>query len=330
MLQWFPGDPNCRIIFNVRRDGGFGCCVLDLDSGQKRLYDTPVYTISSDGRFALCPNFARLAHTRPGYGYEGVDDPWGEGHAPDDDGIYRLDFESGRRELIVSLRQIAGTRARPNMSGVPHWFNHLLIGPDNRRFIFLHRWRVGSGHQTRMFTVNVDGSGVYLLNDDEMTSHFIWRDPQTILAWARRAGCGDHYYYFRDGVEGAEVLAPDLLTADGHMSYRSSGEWIVTDNYPRETPPVRELILFNERTSRLILLAQLATLRPADISIRCDLHPRWSRDGRWITFDSLHEGTRQVYAAQVGNIVRPEGAPEANGRGGAPRPRLRIHAKAWC
>jgi hypothetical protein len=33
---------------------------------------------------------------------------------------------------------------------------------------------------------------------------------------------------------------------------------------------------------------------------RCDLHPRWSRDGRRVCFDSAHEGTRQMYLLGAG------------------------------
>jgi len=32
---------------------------------------------------------------------------------------------------------------------------------------------------------------------------------------------------------------------------------------------------------------------------RCDLHPRWSRNGRQVSFDSVHEGNRQIYIADV-------------------------------
>jgi Tol biopolymer transport system component len=32
---------------------------------------------------------------------------------------------------------------------------------------------------------------------------------------------------------------------------------------------------------------------------RCDLHPRWSRDGRQVCFDSAHEGSRQLYVLEL-------------------------------
>lgn len=37
--------------------------------------------------------------------------------------------------------------------------------------------------------------------------------------------------------------------------------------------------------------------------IRCDLHPRWSRDERQVCFDSIHEGSRQVYVMDVSEVV---------------------------
>ncbi len=32
---------------------------------------------------------------------------------------------------------------------------------------------------------------------------------------------------------------------------------------------------------------------------RCDLHPRWRPDGRAIAFNSVHEGSRQIYLADI-------------------------------
>ena len=38
--------------------------------------------------------------------------------------------------------------------------------------------------------------------------------------------------------------------------------------------------------------------------LHCDLHPRWSRDGQQAVFDSIHEGTRQIYVAHVGGLIK--------------------------
>jgi hypothetical protein len=52
------------------------------------------------------------------------------------------------------------------MKGAKHWFNHLLVAPDGKRFIFLHRWqRPGqASFLTRMFTSNPDGTDLYVVD----------------------------------------------------------------------------------------------------------------------------------------------------------------------
>ena len=40
-----------------------------------------------------------------------------------------------------------------------------------------------------------------------------------------------------------------------------------------------------------------------DTYCRCDLHPRWRPDGRQLAFNSVHEGTRQIYVIDARNIV---------------------------
>ncbi len=195
MLQWLPGSGS-EVLWNDREGDRFVCHILDVQSGKKRTLPHPVYTVSPDGRWGLAADFRRLNDTRPGYGYAGVPDPNKDVLAPDDAGIWQIDMRSGEANLLFSFAQAAAIpfEADPTeFDGVKHWFNHLLFNTDGTRFLWLHRWRgpktkekygnVGA-FGTRMFTANVDGSGPYIVDPLGFTSHFVWRDPTHIFAWA--------------------------------------------------------------------------------------------------------------------------------------------------
>ena len=180
MLQWWSAEPEGTVLYNTRCEDRFGCRLQKIDSGTTRDLPQPVAAVSHDGRYALSLNFSRLADERPGYGYEGVPDPWANEFASAEDGIRLLNMDTGKHELIISLAKMAAFQPDDTMVGAKHWFNHLLFSPDDKRFIFLHRWRRKGGnmddamvgaarHYTRMFTANPDGSDIYCLNPPDMT-----------------------------------------------------------------------------------------------------------------------------------------------------------------
>ncbi len=305
MLQWMPNTFRRRIIYNDRRDGRFISVIHDVESGEVRNLPLPIYALTHDGRYALTLNFSRLDRTRPGYGYAGVHDPTVEKKAPENDGIYLMDLRTGEYDLIISLAQIVAFRPRLDMRGAVHWFNHLLVSPDDQRFIFLHRWSsptIGKKRITRLFTANLDGSDIYLVADDDMVSHFDWRDSTHILAWARKKGVGDHYFLFTDCSEEFQIIGKDVLNRDGHCSYSPDRRWILTDTYPDQENK-RRLLLYHPETKRLIELGRFYSPPKLRGAIRCDLHPRWSRDGHYICFDSAHEDQRQMYIIDVSEVI---------------------------
>jgi len=303
MLQWMPQAPDRLIIYNVREADRFACVIRDVHTGETRRLPHPVYAVSHDGAWAVTPNFARLAVTRPGYGYDGLRDPFETQDAPEDDGIYRMDLATGQRDLIISLAQIAAMGRDATMEGVKHWFNHLQFCTDDSRFVFLHRWRHDKWWLTRMLTANPDGTGVHCVSDHRMVSHFDWRDADHILAWATRRDQGDHYFLFRDQTDESDLVGGDVLTVDGHCSYSPDRRWILTDTYP-DGEHKRTLLLYEEATGRRIDIGRFYSPPTLEGPWRCDLHPRWSRDGRQVCIDSAHEQTRQVYVMDVGEIVR--------------------------
>ncbi len=303
MLQWIPGSDR-EVIWNDRVDDRFVCHILDVQSGKKRTVGYPIYTVSPDGRTAIGADFRRINHMRPGYGYAGIPDPNFDQLAPDDVGIHRVDLETGQASLIISIAQVAAIPyPHKDISEARHYFNHLLFNTDGSRFIFLHRWRFGdAGFSTRMMTAASDGSDVYPVDQYGHTSHFIWRDPEHILAWARHPSHGDAFYVYRDHTQDVEVIGNGVMKLNGHCTYLADTNWVLNDTYPvpRGEDRVQELYLYNVESGERTELGEYASYPEYTGEWRCDLHPRSSPDGRLITVDSVHGGDgRQIYLMDI-------------------------------
>jgi hypothetical protein len=303
MLYWLPcraGESEGRreIIFNDRGPDRFVSVVLDVDTGQRTAVGRAHSDVGLGGRYALGLNFARIAQTRPGYGYAGLADPWAEAPHPAEDGVYVIDLATGRDALVVSMYDVWDYLGRPaELASAEMWFNHTLLNPSETAFVFLARWPVGGrpGWKTMMFGANVDGSGLRAILTGGMVSHFDWRNDEEILAWTRIGDEGDHFYLVHVESGRHEIVGRDYLTQDGHCSYSHNGRWIATDTYPDPQTYERTLKVYVPDQDREVAIGRYLSPPPFAGEIRCDLHPRWSPDDRAICFDSVHEGHRQVY-----------------------------------
>ena len=208
MLQWLPGSLH-EVIWNDREDGQFISRIMNVVTGKMRRLPCPIYSVSPDGKYAVAPDFRRINDVRPGYGYAGLADPHADDPVPEASGIVRIDLQSGKTDLILSLADIARMGSIPNQKiGIKHYFNHLLFSPDGKRFIALHRWRYPDGSRlTRAITANSDGSDVRIVCPNGYTSHFIWRDSTSILAQSRNWDGNDGWgnFLFEDIDGGGDV-----------------------------------------------------------------------------------------------------------------------------
>ena len=128
-------------------------------------------------------------------------------------------------------------------------------------------------------------------------------------------------------------FAKDIIPVDGHpMTHPFAKDWCICDTYPN-TDGDRTLFLYNFPEDTRINLGKFRRLfQEPDLTLKdqflkdmdekilktvsveliaftrsglhCDLHPRWSADGKWAVFDSIHEGTRQIYRVNVEDIIR--------------------------
>jgi hypothetical protein len=306
MLQWLPGSKD-EVIYNDREDDRYVSRILNVKTGKSRTFPIAIYAVSPDATWAVTTDFGRLADTRPGYGYAGVPDKYADVLAPEQAGIWKIDLKSGKPKLIVSYADAARVPYKTaDWTGAKHKFNHLLVSPDGSRFIFLHRRRGGpdypKGGITRMFTATPEGKDLYVLDPYGETSHFIWRDPRHVMAWAYHPSHGRKFYLYEDKTENVQVIAPDVMTVNGHNTYLPGNRWILNDTYP-DKDRLQHAYLYDTETARRFPLGHFLSPKEYAGEWRCDTHPRFSPDGKMVCIDSPHQGGRQLYLIDIRSIV---------------------------
>ena len=172
-----------------------------------------------------------------------------------------------------------------------------------------------------MFTANADGSDLHVVDDYGGMSHFIWRDPETILAWSWQPSHQGAFYLYRDRTDQVEVIGKHAMTLNGHCTYLSDPDWILNDCYPREGTRTQELYLYHVPSATRIELGGFHAPEAYRDESRCDLHPRSDPSGRLVTIDSAHAGGRQIYLLDI--------TPAAETGGHTVRPRAAVSDRPW-
>ncbi len=307
MLQWRPGSQT-EVLWNDRQRDRFVCHILDVKTREKRTIPHPIYSVSPCGKWAVSPDFRRVNDMRPGYGYAGLPDPNKDKLVSEDSGLFRVDLDTGEQTLLLSLAQIAKIPFdKYDLTGAKHYFNHLLVSPDGSRFEFLHRWRMEGlrSFGTRMLTAAADGSDVRVIDPSGYTSHFIWRDPDHILAWSKAESHGNAFYLYEDRRGGKiEVVGKDVMPHNGHCTYLPGNEWILNDTYPQGKDREQNPYLYHVATGRRVPLGHFHLPKEYTGEWRCDTHPRFSPDGKLVCIDSPHTGEgRQLHLIDISEIV---------------------------
>lgn len=295
MLQWLGPDFNEEIIYNDFRNGQYCSVILNIKTKAERIIDKPVYSVSNDGKYALTLDFSRLHRLREGYGYSNIEEITKDEKIPNSTAIWRVDLVNNEITPILSYLDFYNFETSESMESAEHKVNHIMINPSGTRFMVLHRWFDGSSKHTRLVTADMEGHHLYNLNDHKMTSHCFWKNDTEIIAYANRIETGTGYYLFSDLTSKVSQVLEGLAN-DGHPSYSPNGKYILTDTYPDRT---RMASIYVANQKDIYTVAKVFAPFKYDNEVRCDLHPRWNRDGTKISFDSVFEGKRRLYTIEL-------------------------------
>ncbi len=305
MAQWLGPEFKSRILYNDLRDGKYCSVILDIETNKERVLPMPVYTVSADGKTALSLDFSRLHSMRLGYGYAELPEKTKGVALPEEIAVWRMYIETGEVVELLKYTDFANFQPREEMkeAGSVHKVNHLMLSPNGKRFMVLYRWFCGQRKYTRLITCNVDGTEMYVLSDDDMVSHCYWKNDEEIIAFERKKETGPGYYLMKDKTPEYKHLWAQLSN-DGHPSYCPiDNTLIVTDSYPNRAR-IADIKLVRDtdpEASCMKVIARVFAPFKYDNDTRCDLHPRWSRDGKKICFDSVFEGHRGLYVVDIEN-----------------------------
>lgn len=303
MAQWLT---NSEILYNDFRNGKYCAVILNIANRTERIIQMPVYAMSQDKKTALSLDFSRLHRLRPGYGYSNTPETTKNQKCPNTTCIWKIDIETGAITPLLNYTDFASFETKETMKGAEHKVNHLMICPDGTRFMVLHRWFQKGVKYTRLVTCNMDGTEMYNLSDDDFVSHCCWKNNEEILSYLNKNDGGKGYYLMKDKTHLYERCWTQLAM-DGHPTYSYDGRYVVTDTYP-DRKRIQSLYVMNGK--RVTRIARVFSSFKYGGDTRCDLHPRWSKDGKQICFDASFGGKRSVCVVNTDKVISEQSVVE--------------------
>lgn len=171
MFYWNPANQETQFFFNDRdlKTGKVFCVLYDIEKnkriGEYRFRDTPIGNggVNQNGVWFLGLNYARMARLRPVTGYKDAWDWTNNIPHPKDDGLFKVNILSGKKNLIVSFYQMAQKLqyVGKNITSSHLFINHSLPNREGNRIFFFARagWSGQKGERiNHPFVFNIDTS----------------------------------------------------------------------------------------------------------------------------------------------------------------------------
>ena len=304
MMHWINVGLEEEFTYNDWEGDRLVSRAINPETRASRTIEGAVAAVSLSTPYAIGLNFARMSACREVVGYANRIDPVSWGEIPAEDGLFLIDLRDGSAELVLSVATVIDQSNLVASECGLTWFNHVMFNPSGSRIFFFCRSRPAdastvAGFQTSLWTVNPDGTDLQCqIPFGHKISHFAWRDDQRMLMSTSILG-RMQFIEFTDNKHDFEPVGDGKLPKDGHACYSPDGRWLVCDTYPDRYTRASTLMLYHLATGEKIVIGSSFAEPKFTGAVRCDLHPRWSPDGKSVTIDSVDRGDRQIYMADL-------------------------------
>ncbi|MBN1675681.1 MAG: hypothetical protein JXR37_31855 [Kiritimatiellae bacterium] len=297
--------------------------VLNPFTGEKKVLEGGIYMVSPDGRFAANPCLLRTARTQAGYGVLAPDAaiPHNDG-APDDDGIWVTDLETGKADLRVSLRRIVEAVLTPEERAKRGFYGaHVKWSLDGERLMLVLRG-ISSDPDAKermsknVVTLKADGTDIHVaIPSSEWRKgghHPNWcPDSEYVMMNLNCHGAGAGLRFVKARYDGTDYgPMTDAVPGSGHPALHPNGRHIVTDAYPREptafgdgTTPIRFVDVKAGTARNIVRINANPPFQGPKNELRVDPHPAWDYAFERSVFNGYLDGARRVFLAELSGLV---------------------------
>ena len=113
-------------------------------------------------------------------------------------------------------------------------------------------------------------------------------------------GLRRHYQYYAQSNGEYRIVnrfKNAIFDLDGHPSFVTGGKYVVTDTYPDKNGKQR-LVIYNRYNKKYLTLAVFDAYYKGNPA-SCDLHPKLSRDGKFVVVDSAHDKKHHMFVFKL-------------------------------
>lgn len=250
-------------------------------------------------KYMLSLNIERISAYASDYGYRNILPDIG--NTPLDlqqDGIWHCDLTTLKYQMLLTFERILAEVGLQYDRRVQYSLNHIVPSTSGEIFVFVLRYYVQGQRTDKLLVYSIVSGELRMVNHGPVVSHFAWKNEEELILYATDND-GINRYHSVNVWDNSQVnfhngILDDL--GDGHPTIM--GDKLVVDTYPNRFG-IQSLVCFDLKTQKLDLLGRFAHSPSFFGATRCDLHPRFSRNGQGVFIDSVASGKRNFYSLDL-------------------------------
>ena len=309
MFYWHPQNPETQFFFNDRdpKSNLIFTVLYDIEKQERireyRFSDVPVANggVSPTGEFFLAINYARMARLRPVTGYPETRDLTEKANAPGDDGIFKVDIETGKRELLVSfhdLKTLAQGR-HESIDDVEFYINHSLSSRDGKHVYFYARGRYDGKSMSVNMPCSVATNGENLRAHTFIGGHPEWDEGSVVIGSLKKPNRQVRYDILKNKIVGQIGNTGDFPNPEGDIALGPNAKWFVNGYSLNDRKDIKYVVM--RRSDKATAISPRFSRGPyTKGELRIDPAPRWNRNATQILVPSMTpSGFRQLQLLKI-------------------------------